>query len=181
MLRIIVLLGALAGAIFGYRHYYSPLPLQSHFMATVPVKLKLLPDPRVRSEGSDQISLEEVTTQKNSKDPLVLTAISLSTAFDTYDEQDILELALEDMDKLGAIIGQASRNKARVVRRGFIDYQGHKGYEVVYELDKNSGKEQMIQRVFTHDNHMLMLIASYEPSAQREATVENFFASLEFL
>ncbi len=179
MTKLVLLLSVLTACFFGYRHYMAPLPLESHFLASIPVKVRMLPKPDTASHMTGQVSIEQVVNQQVENGEMTLVVVAMGTAFDVFDEQDINELSLEDFDSISRRFGNDFGINAAISRRGFIQHQGKKGYELVINLGEEKG--EMVQHIYTHDNHMLLLMASYTADGREKQTAQAFLDSVEFL
>ncbi|MCL2918508.1 hypothetical protein [Shewanella litorisediminis] len=179
MTRLVILLLSMVGVFFVYRECFAPLPLESHFLASVPVKVRMLPQPNTASKVTGEISVEQVVSASSPRADMTLLVLAMGTAYEVFDEQDIHALSREDLGSLSRRFGTDTGLNAALVRRGFIEHQGKKGYELVVSLGQDRG--EMVQRIYTHDNHLLMLMASYATDARERKTAMAFLDSLEFL
>lgn len=179
MTRLVFLLLLLVAGFFGWRHYLAPIPLESHFLASIPVKVRMLPEPNTASRMTGQVSVEQVVNQKAENRDMTLVVLAMGTAFDVFDEQDINELSLEDFDSISRRFGTDHGINASIIRRGFIEHNGKKGYELVINLGEAKG--ELVQHIYTHDNHLLLLMASYAGNDREKQTALAFLDSVEFL
>lgn len=167
-------------ATLAYQHWFSAKPLESHYLASIPVKVNMLPGPRTNTENTGQISLESAINQKFADDELVLSVMTLSTRFDTFDQEDIAQMPFLDYQEIGdQLSGLKAGADSAVIKRGFIEQDGQRGYEIVLNLGKNQG--EMVQHIFTYENHMLVLMARYNASARDKKTAQAFLQSVDFL
>ncbi len=179
MTRLILIISLMVGAFYGYRHFLAPLPLESHFLSSIPVKVRMLPSPHVASRVTGQVSVEQVINQQAEYKDMSLIVLAMGPAFDEFDDQDIDELSLEDFDSISRRFGTDMGINAAIVRRGFIRHQGKKGYELVVNLGNDKG--EMVQHVYTHNNHLLLLMATYNENDREKKTALAFLDSVEFL
>lgn len=176
LIKLTIVLGL---GYLGYYRWLGPQPLHSHFLASIPVRVAMLPAPRVERESTGQISLESVINQPSQDEALMLSVMTISTAFDTFDEQDINELPLQDYNDFQHKMAGLGSEGGAIIKRGFIERDGQRGYEIVLDLGKNRG--ELVQHLYAFQNHMLVLSAAYETSARDRKTAQAFLDSVDFL
>ncbi|QYJ90472.1 hypothetical protein [Shewanella halotolerans] len=179
MSHLIKLAALVAALYFGYQHWFAPYPLETYRLTSVPVSLKLLPDPKVLHKQNTQVEFESLNTQKNADDKLTMFVMSFKSSMERFEPED-LEFLPYEMDKYTAMAGPevAAILEELILSKGYINTNGMRGYEVEMRLPKDDTR--MLQHIYIIDDHLLLLMASYQ-SSREEQTARNFLDSVQRL
>ena len=175
-------LGAiLVACYFGYQHWFAAFPLEEYRLASVPVTLDILPDPRISRTQNNQVDFELLDSQKHKDESLTMFVMSYHSTMDRFDAEDLefLPYEIEKYSPVGESFGGLKgMTEDSIIDRGYINTDGMRGYQLVMKLEPK--QINLIQHIYIVDEHLLVLMAGYH-SEREEKTARNFLNSVRFL